>query len=436
MSAALPTRTLLDSLTLVPRCSPVRTTTATAIGAASSRPRPPACTVASSSSSSSTTTARVTPASDPSDAPDALSLRGMAELPGPGSTFAEKYVIESELGRGAAGVVFRAMHTGLRQHVAIKVLRDAGDVASERMAREARAAVTLQSEHVVRVMDVGRHAGNVFLVMEKLDGDDLGTLLKRRGSLPVAEAADYVLQACAGIAEAHARGIVHRDLKPSNLFLTQRADGSPLVKVLDFGISKGAASGDDEASLTGTAEVLGSPMYMAPEQVRGARNADQRSDVWSLGVIVFKLITGKGPFQTTGGVSAALASVVADEPRRLRELAPDAPRELEALILHCMKKDPSERVGSISELVTKLAPFGTAQGRAAVIRLMMEQDAPKRPRRRAVVIAGAAVAAVVLFAGLLLARARHPMPPTAAMPAAPSAADTGPPTPVSFNRSE
>ena len=162
----------------------------------------------------------------------------MAALPEPGSLFAGKYVIESELGSGAAGVVFSATHQELRQRVAIKVLRNARPVAAERMIREARAALALQSEHVVRVMDVGRDGGQVFLVMEQLEGADLASTLRRRGALPIAEAVDCVLQACAGVAEAHARGVVHRDLKPSNLFLTRRADGSPLVKVLDFGISK------------------------------------------------------------------------------------------------------------------------------------------------------------------------------------------------------
>ncbi|MGH7296852.1 MAG: serine/threonine-protein kinase, partial [Polyangiaceae bacterium] len=157
----------------------------------------------------------------------------MTALPEPGSRFAERYVIESELGRGAAGVVFSATHEELRQRVAIKVLREGDPVAVERMIREARTAIALQSEHVVRVMDVGREHGRAYLVMEQLDGADLAATLRARGPLPVVEAVDHVLQACAGVAEAHARGVVHRDLKPSNLFLTRRADGSPLVKVLD-----------------------------------------------------------------------------------------------------------------------------------------------------------------------------------------------------------
>jgi serine/threonine-protein kinase len=309
----------------------------------------------------------------------------MAELPEPGAPIAGKYVIESQLGGGAAGVVFSAFHRELRERVAVKVLRDAGTVATERMIREARAAVTLQSEHVVRVMDVGRDEnGCVYLVMEQLEGEDLGRLLKRRGALPVSEAVDYVLQACAGIAEAHARGVVHRDLKPSNLFLTRRADGSPLVKVLDFGISKSKGGGEDaEMSLTGPAEVLGSPMYMSPEQVRGAKNVDHRTDIWALGVIVFRLVTGKAPLGEGMTVSAALASVVADEPDELCAALPGAPRELEAVLLRCMSKVAAERFASVVELAAALAPFGTEEGRDAVARLVRDRAAPKETATKA-----------------------------------------------------
>ncbi|MGD0527783.1 MAG: serine/threonine-protein kinase [Polyangiaceae bacterium] len=327
----------------------------------------------------------------------------MAELPEPGTLFADKYVIESQLGGGAAGVVLSATHRELRQRVAIKVLRDAGAVSSERMIREARAAIALQSEHVVRVMDVGRDRGRVFLVMEQLAGADLASVLKARGPLPVAEAVDYVLQACAGVAEAHARGVVHRDLKPSNLFLTKRADGSPLVKVLDFGISKSSEAGQEaEASLTGPAEVLGSPMYMSPEQVRGARDVDHRTDIWALGVIVFRLASGKAPFGAGMTVGSALASVVADEPATLREVLPEAPRELEAIVKRCLSKAPEDRFATVAELAAALAPFGTDDGRAAVIRLVKDQGPPRRRRWPLLVAAVALVVAVPVVALTLL----------------------------------
>ncbi len=357
----------------------------------------------------------------------------MTALPEPGEVFAEKYVIESELGRGAAGVVFSATHQELRQRVALKVLRITGSVAGERMIREARASITLQSEHVVRVMDVGRYRGNVFLVMEQLEGADLGSLLRARGHFPVAEAVDYVLQACAGVAEAHARGFVHRDLKPSNLFLARRADGSPLVKVLDFGISKSSDDADAEVSLTGPAESLGTPLYMSPEQVRVARNVDHRTDVWALGVILFRLLTGKAPFGGGMGASAALAAVVSDEPASLRALMPDVPAELEKIVQSCLVKAPEGRLGSVAELAARLAPFGTEDGRASVVRLVRHRaPVPEPPpasthaprRRRMLVLACVAALAIsaVVFAFVEWRTHAAPTTVTATVPVASSEA--------------
>jgi serine/threonine-protein kinase len=358
----------------------------------------------------------------------------MTALPEPGTLLAEKYVVEGQLGSGAVGVVYSATHTELRQRVAIKLLREAAaPIAAERMIREARAAVTLQSEHVVRVMDVGRDAGRVFIVMEQLEGSDLRSLQHARGRFPIAEAVDYLLHACAGIAEAHARGVVHRDLKPSNLFLTHRADGGPLVKVLDFGISKSTADEDEEASLTGPAEVLGSPMYMSPEQVRGSRAVDHRTDIWSLGVILYRFLSGRAPFGSPGtGVSAALASVVTDEPPTLAELVTDVPEELDAVVMRCLRKSPAERFASVAELASRLAPFGTDDGRAAVVRLVRgassrppsspsAPDRMVRPRsRRAALLGAIAIAVIVVPAAALavLGRSHGRVPPAAPEPPA------------------
>ena len=360
----------------------------------------------------------------------------MTALPEPGDVFADKYVVESELGRGAAGVVFSATHMELRQRVALKVLRMTAPIAAERMIREARASITLQSEHVVRVMDVGRDRGRVFLVMEQLEGSDLGSLLRARGHFPVPEAVDYVLQACAGVAEAHARGVVHRDLKPSNLFLARRADGSPLVKVLDFGISKSTEGEDAESSLTGPAESLGTPMYMSPEQVRLARSVDHRTDIWALGVILFRLLTGKAPFGGGKGASAALASVVTDEPASLRALLPEVPREIELTIQSCLVKSLEDRLGSVAELATRLAPFGTEDGRASVVRLVRDR-APLRVsagRRRwpllvACVVALVAIPAVAI--GVLASRGSTlPVAPPASNAVVEPIAPSAPPAPT------
>jgi eukaryotic-like serine/threonine-protein kinase len=325
----------------------------------------------------------------------------------PGTVFAEKYVIETQLGGGAAGVVFSALHADLKQRVAIKWLRDSAPFGVERMVREARAALSLHSEHVVRVMDVGSDpSGHAYIVMEQLEGADLGTVLQQRGRFEIEESVDYILQACAGIAEAHARGIVHRDLKPSNLFLTARADGTPLVKVLDFGISKTLEDEDADTSLTGPAEMVGSPRYMSPEQVRGQRNVDHRTDIWSLGVILYRFISGRAPFGGQGkGISGAFASIIADDPAPLGEHVADVPPELNAIVLRCLAKSSDQRPGSAAELAARLAPFGSSGGRAAIARLVHSIEgmlpsetatippppAPKpKPDRRLILVAGIA----------------------------------------------
>jgi serine/threonine-protein kinase len=367
----------------------------------------------------------------------------------PGTLFAERYVIEAQLGGGASGVVLSATHTDLKQRVAIKLLRDRAPVSVERMIREARAALALHSEHVVRVMDVGRDKeGHAFIVMEQLEGCDLGSLLQQKGCFSVTESVDYVLQACAGISEAHARGIVHRDLKPSNLFLTTRADNTPLVKVLDFGISKTAEDEEAETSLTGPEELVGSPRYMSPEQVRGSRDVDHRTDIWALGVILFRFLSGVAPFGGKGkGISGALTSVVMDDPPSLAELVPSLPAELEAAVLRCLAKDPESRYESAAEMAVRIAPFGSDEGRTAVARLIrsaglgldstrsglsapvVEAPAPGKPSRRLLLAALAAGMVAIPVAALALLGHDKPaafaaQPPAAqAVPAA-STADT------------
>src|SRR5262249_29408438 len=202
-----------------------------------------------------------------------------------GDVLAGKYRVERVLGRGGMGVVVQAMHVQLEQRVAIKFLLPqtvSNPDAVTRFAREARAASKIQGEHVARVLDVGTlESGAPFMVMEYLEGQDLSQLLESRGLLHVDEAIDYILQACEALAEAHAAGIVHRDLKPANMYLTKRADGSPIVKVLDFGISKVIAKDSSDASMTRTSALMGSPVYMSPEQMKATRNVDARADIWA-----------------------------------------------------------------------------------------------------------------------------------------------------------
>jgi serine/threonine-protein kinase len=363
----------------------------------------------------------------------------------PGEVFADRYVIETQLGVGAAGVVLSATHADLKQRVAIKLLRDTAPVGVERMVREARAALSLHSEHIVRVMDVGRdREGHAYIVMEQLEGADLGTVLQQRGVFSVVESVDYILQACAGIAEAHARGIVHRDLKPSNLFLTTRADGAPLVKVLDFGISKTAEDEDAETSLTGPAEMVGSPRYMSPEQVRGARDVDHRADLWALGIILFRFLSGVAPFGGKGkGISGALTSIVMDEPPSLAALVPEVPAELEAIILRCLAKSPENRPSSAAELAARLAPFGSGEGRAAVARLLRSIEGrlssevvtrppppmPDEPVRARRFVVGGLLAACIVIPAVAFALHGHraaPQPARVALSTPPPAAAPDP----------
>jgi len=221
---------------------------------------------------------------------------------GLGEIFIEKYRVDAILGHGGMGIVALCTHLALNEQVAIKMLRsdvlDDAD-AVERFMREAQAAVKLKSEFVARVTDVGRSERNVpYMVMEYLEGHDLGQLLDERGSIAQPWAVEITLQACEALCEAHSIGIVHRDVKPTNLFVTWRPDGSALIKVLDFGISKAPIV--NAMQLTQTQSLLGTPAYMSPEQMRSARMVDSRTDIWSLGTVLYELLSGRPPFTGSG----------------------------------------------------------------------------------------------------------------------------------------
>jgi serine/threonine-protein kinase len=292
---------------------------------------------------------------------------------GIGDVIADKFKIERLLGRGGMGYVMAARHETLGHQVAIKVLVPAlcqREEAVARFLREARAAASLLSEHVARVLDVGTlDDGASFMVMELLEGRDLAREIDE-GVLSVRDTVDYTLQACEALAEAHTLGIVHRDLKPANLFKECRPDGSVLIKVLDFGISNIVPTEPNEsadARWTDTKALIGSPQYMSPEQVRDPKTVDPRSDVWSLGVILFELLTGATPFASDNTLSV-LAGVVADEPPPIRAVRDDVSLGLEQVILRCLDKRPSARYPSVVELAEALAVY-TPTGRAAVERI-------------------------------------------------------------------
>ncbi len=266
-----------------------------------------------------------------------------------------KYRVERTLGRGGMGYVLAVRHVELDELFAIKLLsrdalRNADAVA--RFVREARAAARMKSEHVARVVDVGHFDdGAVYIIMEHLHGRDLGEELRERGPLPLEEAITYVLQACDAISEVHAEGFVHRDIKPGNLFLTRRPNGRPCVKVLDFGIAKHLESEDPDLTLTGV--MLGSPRYMSPEQMRRTRTADARSDVWSMAVVLFKLITNTLPFRGES-VPEVISSVLFDEPVPMASLRPGLPIDLDPFFGVALAKDPDRRFQTIDDLALAL----------------------------------------------------------------------------------
>lgn len=285
-----------------------------------------------------------------------------------GRILAGKYRVERLLGQGGMGVVLAVRHLELHEEFAIKLMQGrefANPRAVERFLREARAAVRLRSktEHIVQVHDVGRiESGEPYIVMELLSGQDLSDLLVSRGVLPIHEACEYLMQAGQALDAAHQLGIIHRDLKPANLFLTRRRDGSSCIKVLDFGISKQVVSGDDsaETEITGTQDVMGSPLYMSPELAKAARNASPQSDIWALGAILYKLLTGRAPFQCPSPAelfAALLGPGAAPKPTEFRG---DVPLGLENVILRCLEKNPALRYASVAAFMADLAPFAVA----------------------------------------------------------------------------
>jgi serine/threonine-protein kinase len=281
-----------------------------------------------------------------------------------GEIFLGKYRVDSILGHGGMGVVALCTHMALNERVAIKMLRrdvldDIDAVA--RFMREAQAAVKLKSEFVARVIDVGRSDTDVpYMVMEYLEGHDLGELLEERGRIALPWAVELTLQACEALAEAHSIGIVHRDVKPTNLFVTWRPDGSALIKVLDFGISKSPIA--NTMQLTQTQSLLGTPAYMSPEQMRSARMVDARTDIWSLGTVLYELLEGRRPFEAES-FSEMCVKVAVDPPGPMT----NTPTELQEVVLRCLAKAPEHRYASMADLAGDLVPFSHDPHQAQVL---------------------------------------------------------------------
>ncbi|NUO54918.1 MAG: protein kinase [Polyangiaceae bacterium] len=288
-----------------------------------------------------------------------------------GTLIAKKYRVERLLAAGGMGAVLKAHHEALDQAVAIKVMRpelaDKSE-AAQRFLREARAAAKISSDFVARVTDTGTLEDDTpFMVMEFLEGRDLDQLIEAEGRLPIMRAVDYSVQALAGLAAAHAMGIVHRDLKPSNLFLAQRPDGTSRVKLLDFGISKVVDAAGDRAlkagATTSAGAMLGTPRYMSPEQVSSAKSVDLRTDIWSMGLILYEMLTASYPFQGENS-GEILAAILTNPVPPVAGLRPDVPDGVAAVVHRALAKSRHERFETAHAMMQALAPFASKRVQA------------------------------------------------------------------------
>lgn len=275
-----------------------------------------------------------------------------------GTVIAGKYRIDDVIAEGGMGVVYKGWHLLLEHPIAVKVVRPEymhHAEAAARFVNEAKTCAQLHGIHATHVLDLGRiENGPPMMVLEYLEGFDLRRLLSRQGPLSLGSTIDYVLQACEALAEVHSQGLVHRDLKPENLVITQLPDGTELLKLIDFGIAK--RLGSPERSLTQQGYGFGSPDYMAPEQMSNPEQVDARADIWSMGVILFELLTNSVPFRGET-VQAKCANVICDEPIALRSIRPELPVQLERVVFRCIRKAPEERYRDVGELARELVLF-------------------------------------------------------------------------------
>jgi len=345
-----------------------------------------------------------------------------------------KYLFERQIATSSMAVVVAAVHLELQERVAIKFLSpDAlrSNTAVSRFRSEARAAAKIKSQHVVRIVDVATTANNVpYIVMEYLDGKDLEQLLAQfpQRRAPVVDAVDFILQASEAVCEGHSLGIVHRDLKPANLFCVDLGDGYPLIKVLDFGISK-FTNPFSELERTDRYEILGSPRYMSPEQIEAASNVNHKTDVWSLGVILYEALSGKPPFDDER-ILSLWRQIKEDEPEPISQLQSDCPPALWEVVTKCLQKDPDERFGDLGQLAQALAPFAPERSRPCIGRILWLTEATRTAtiksslfngsydrvttnptqRRRRWLVAGGIASTIGLALGLLGMRVHHQRP--------------------------
>lgn len=275
----------------------------------------------------------------------------MTAVPAPGDVLLEKYSVERVIGQGGMGMVLAVRHQGLGELFAIKLMLNpegpAGQQAIDRFLREARICASLKGDHVVKVQDVGQLPdGRPYMVMEHLQGQDLASIIEKRGALPLADAGAIVLQTCEALGEAHKLGIVHRDIKPANIFLIRKPNGKLSVKLLDFGISKRIDA--NTKALTATGALMGSPLYMSPEQLTDARTVGHASDIWAMGVVLYELVTAEVPF-CGEMVFEVIAAILNKDHRLPSEIRRGLPTELDSIVSRCLRKRPEERYASIAD---------------------------------------------------------------------------------------
>jgi eukaryotic-like serine/threonine-protein kinase len=360
-----------------------------------------------------------------------------------GTTIAGKYLVKRAIGAGGMGAVYEGQHVEIGKRVAIKVIASEharSDELAARFRREARAASAVESEHIVHVFDVGQdESAGLYMVMEMLSGTDVSTRLERAGgALPIDEAITIIQQAARGLAKAHAAGVVHRDLKPANLFITTREDGTPCVKILDFGISKLAARENDskQSSLTREGVVIGTPQYMSPEQAQGLA-VDHRTDIWSLGAVAYEILSGHPAFAPRDTYEQMIVQIVTTKPRPLREVAPHVPAEVAAIVDATLVSDLATRLPDAATFAKRLSeaaklptPSSPDLAHAATVAVaapvtplsvpmktsdgvvVQAQTSPGKSKTPIAIVA--AVAAVLVIGGVGIAMSRRaPDPPTA-----------------------
>jgi serine/threonine-protein kinase len=356
----------------------------------------------------------------------------------PGEIIDGRFRIVRVLGRGGSSVVYAATDGTTSRSVAVKVLRARDVVTEERLLREARALSALRNEHMTRFVHCGTLASHEpYLVTELAEGKDLRLLLQQRGAFPVRQALDIVLQLCDVLAEAHGQGIVHRDIKPGNVIAAAGADGSLEVKLCDFGVSR-LMSPDAGTRITNTDELLGTPHYMAPEQIQSAHDADARADIYSVGALLYRLVTDEYPFD--GKTAAEVIVNIANMPTpSLLERCPGAPASVDAIVRRCLAKSPEDRVQSAAELaelvrVTLEEPSVAATEPLVARRLPRREaavparEAVRAPRRRlrgpAIAVVGVLVAAgagwIVLGAARATSSSSPSSPSSSSTPASPA----------------